>query len=289
MVVNITMPNTNNFTSDKELVYYAIADESITPDQADVKIVKHVEANGLNFLRFNACLQSFGQRNRNRRLWPSAPVRSMIESSQVQELIRHGTFVGESGHPVPAVGEVTASRIVTIDPERISHRITELQWKDGDRLLYGTVETLDDGPGSPGFKFMRHILQGLDPSFSLRSIVPQRRNPDGTVDVVGPGRLVSYDRVILPSHAEAYINTEIPIQNVHSAPELNTALEAYGIDLMERSEKVNRILDGLRPVMESATIDPTNGFMTVRTEDHNRIILAPEMKYRQEIANFFRN
>lgn len=274
-------------TNDRSLDYFAVVDEAIAPEENDTKIIKSVNQNGLNYVRFESYVQSFGRRNRNKRLWMGKVLKEMIQAEHVVEELNRGTLAGENGHPVPATGNVSLSRIVTIDPNNIAHRFLSFKWNADDTLLSAVVETLDDGVGGPGYKFMRHILQGLQPAFSLRSVVPQRKNPDGTIDVVGAGRFVTYDRVIGPSHKEAYINNDIPIKNVQTLPDLNTVLEGFTMDMIEHSEKIKRIIDHMEPIMESATVDVENATMSIKTGSGDRLIIAPEMKFRHAIADLF--
>ncbi len=275
----------DEFTEDSFMNYFAVIESAV--ENPDVKIEKQVNDpnTGLSFLRFTTCLQTFNQRNRNRRLWTSAIFKQMMVNAVITEMLLHG-FPGENGHPVPPTGECTIERLLTIDPNNISHKIVEMHWPS-DNSLYGTIETLDDGVGGPGYKFMRHILQGLDPAFSLRSLVPQRKNVDGTIDVTGPGRFITYDRVFVPSHAEAYIDKSFPVKNVVTLSKFQTVMESYVGFVMEKSEKVNRIIDGMNPVMESATLDK-NGILSVKTEGQH-IFICPENKYRQEIGSFMKS
>lgn len=271
--------------NDKFLDYYAVVEQ--TTDPSPVQILDFKECNGLNYLRFRAGLQTFGHRNRNRRLWQSSHIKAMLQSDHVPELLSRSGIPGESGHPVPAVGNVTMERILTIDPNNMSHVIKAFEWS-GDSKLYGIIETLDEGPGTPGYRFMRNILQKMDPSFSLRSIVPQRKNADGSTDVTGPGRFITYDRVILPSHSEAYIDKSVPIKNIITKSNFETAMESFGMDMIQRSEKVNRIIDNMYPAMESATVDK-NGIFSITTETNGKLFIAPEAKHRNEIRNIMKN
>ena len=265
---------------------YSIVIESQTEPNAGFRLIKEGKTeNGLSFLRFGTCLQTFGQRNRNRRLWLSKWMRIMLNSAEVQELLRNGGVPGENGHPVPDNGEVTMERILTIDPNNISHVIKEFKWVGEDRLD-GIVETLDDGNG-PGDRFKRHIMQGLPVSFSTRSVIPQRRNPDGTIDQTGPGRYVTSDRVFIPSHKEAYIDKNIPVKNICKQDHFETCMESFVSYIGERSNKVNRIIDGMDPVMESMTINK-NGIVSVKTNEGIALI-RPELKYRQEFADFMKS
>jgi len=275
----------NRDYTDKFLDYSVVIESQTEPNMGFRLIKEGKTENGLSFLRFGTCLQTFGQRNRNRRLWLSKWMRMMINSPEVQELLRNGGVPGENGHPVPDTGEVTMERILTIDPNNISHVIKEFKWMGEDRLD-GIVETLDDGNG-PGDKFKRHIMQGLPVSFSTRSVIPQRRNPDGTIDQTGPGRYVTSDRVFIPSHKEAYIDKSIPVKNICKQDHFETCMESFVSYIAERSDKVNRIIDGMDPVMESMTMDK-NGIVSVKTNEGIALI-RPELKYRQEFADFMKS
>lgn len=270
---------------DRYLDYYIVVEQDSGPSPEDFKLLKVADTNGLNFLRFRTCLQTFGKRNLNGRLWHGQHLKAMIQDPGVQRYLIRG-FPGENGHPVPAVGQVTLERIFTIDPNNTSHKILEFQWEN-DNKLCGIIETLDEGVGSPGYRFMRNILQKMDPCFSLRSVVPQRKNPDGTIDVTGPGRLVTFDRVHGPSHEEAFIDKSIQIKEIITKPHFETVMESFSNFVMDRSDKVNRIVDGMQPAMESVSIEK-NGTIGVNTKE-GRIFIAPEQKFRAEYNDFIKN
>ena len=268
--------------NDNYLDYFVVMEQT-SPENSKINIISDGSKDGLNFVRFSTCLQSFRGRNRNRRLWKAEQIRAMANDRPVQELIEKGSFVGEAGHPVPMDGKVTIERILTIDPLRCSHRIISLSWPSNDEI-HGIVETLDEGPGSPGDRFRRNILQGVCPAFSLRSLVPQRKNADGSIDVLGPGRLVTYDRVYLPSHEEAYMDVNIPVQQIITKSKFETVMESYCNFVTSHSDKVRRVVDELEPAMESACIDEKMGMISIPTVE-GRIFVAPEMKYRKDIQS----
>lgn len=275
----------NRFMDDNYLDYSIVIESNTEPNQGFEMISEGKTENGLSYLRFKSCLQTFGNRNRNRRLWLSRFMKPMINAPEVQELIHNGGVPGEAGHPVPPTGNVTMERILTIDPNNISHVIKEFIWST-DNKLDGIIETIDDGNG-PGDKFKRQIMQGLPVSFSTRSVIPQRKNMDGTIDQTGPGRYVTSDRVFIPSHKEAYIDKSIPVKNVCKKDHFETVMESYVSYVVDRSEKVNRIIDDMSPALESATLDK-NGILSVKTEQGTAFIY-PENKYRREFADLMRN
>lgn len=274
------MPIPSGMYNDAYQNYYIVM-EQVSPEDNKIEIIADGKKDGLEFLRFSTCLQAFRGLNRNRRDWKAQHIRTMANDKPVQELLAKRSFVGEAGHPVPMDGKVTIERILTIDPLRCSHRIIELSWPS-ETELHGVVETLDEGPGTPGYRFYKNIQQGIIPAFSLRSLVPQRKNADGTITVIGPGRMVCYDRVYLPSHEEAYMDVDIPVKQVVSKPQFETVMESYCDFVTSHSDKVRSIVDSMEPAMESASIDTKAGMISVPVRG-GHVFIAPETKYRKDI------
>ena len=246
------------------LNYYAVCEETV-PEEVRAKnfqIISDGRSDGLHFLRFRACLQSFGKRNRNTRLWTSPIMKAMLSATHVPELLNAGGIPGENGHPIPATGKVTMERIVTIDPNNLSHLVKSMEWSSTN-----------------------NILQGMIPSFSLRSLVPQKKNMDGTIDVTGPGRFITYDRVILPSHEEAYMDQSVPVKNIVTQNKFDTCMESFPDLILNSSEKAQRIVEGLQPVYETASVDPS-GVLSIKTEKAGRLLIPTESKFRRDIQDF---
>jgi len=275
---------------DNGINYYGVI-ERTSPEDKKIEIIKNGKSKkGLSFLRFRACLQSFtpGQRNANGRLWQSAHMKIMLSNPMLLlTMKKNGGIPGENGHPVPPTAKPTIERVLTIDPNNMSHLIKSFQWEDNDKLLFGIIDTIDEGPGTPGYKFMRNILQGMEPSFSARTVVPQRKNPDGTTDVLGPGRYVTTDRVIGPSHIEAYRDVSIPIKEVHTATELDVLMESYAGYVFNTSKNVANVVGDMEPVMESFTMNE-NGMFGVTTKNEGTIFIPTEKQFRDEISDFMR-
>ena len=266
---------------------YSVVIEQTSPEDNEVKILETHNSKGLNYLRFETILQAFvEERNRNRRKWVPKYVKEAINGVEFMELINNGGLPGENGHPVPKTGQVTLERIATIDPNNISHVIKKAWFTDGDRILRGVIETVDDDNG-PGRKFMKNILQGLPTSFSNRAIIPQRKNVDGTIDQTGVGRIITFDRVFLPSHKEAYRDINIPIVNVIKSPEdMKIATECCSY-IIDKSSNVRNVLDNMDPALESAYIDKKGRF-NVKTDD-GLAIIPIEQKLVREISSYMMN
>ena len=275
----------NTMTLDNYLDYSVVIESNTEPNEGFELLKEGKNGNVLSFLRFKTCLQTFGNRNRNKRLWFGKWMKMMIDAPEVQELINNGGIPGEAGHPVPPSGQVTMERILTIDPNNISHVVKSIEWI-GEDQMNGIIETIDDGNG-PGNRFMRNIMQGLPTSFSTRSVIPQRRNPDGTIDQTGPGRYVTSDRVFVPSHKKAYIDMNIPVKNICKKSDFVTAMESFVSYTVNHSDKIGRITDGMHPAMEMAGID-RYGCIIIPT-DEGIAGIYPELKYRKEFADFMRS
>ena len=183
------------------------------------KIIETVNEPNMFYVRFRTCLQSFDCFNRNKRNYNLRPMMEAVKADHIQELLYKGTWCGENGHP----DSTDIKRILSIDMTKICHRIIDLEFQGN--LLYGTIETLNDDAW--GKQFTKHILQGLHPSFSLRALAAITKLGDGRGIIKTKPHIVTYDRVILPSHREAYMDNSKPITLVQSATESATIQESY--------------------------------------------------------------
>jgi hypothetical protein len=284
---------------DKKYEYYAVMEES-TPADAKAEILKEQKSsNGeISFLRFRQCLQSFGQRNRNKRLWQASHIRDSLKHPWVvQHLEQKGGLPGENGHPSAESGELSMERLCKIDPNNICLLLKSYSFENNDKLLFGVVETIDDGNG-PGNRLMRNILQGMQPAVSCRTLVPQKKNPDGTIDVMGPGRLICYDRVFTPSHEEAFMDVKAGVTAVTTTLPKKTKVvsetPAYECALKElkdysfKSDTTKFILDGLDVCMEDAFIDNLEFLSVPTNEGHVFIPLRQDDQIARHLDAFMR-
>lgn len=268
--------------------FHAVIESNVAVDDASRKfeVLSEGKFNAeTSFYRYKAALMAAdGKPNRNGRMWPQKFVDAMIKAPHITEMMDFaGGLPGENGHPIPPTGQVSMERIVTIDPNNVAILIKKWWW-EGD-LLVGIVDTLNEGPGSPGYRLMRDIAQGVIPAHSARTLVPQRRNADGTISVTAPGRFVTVDRVYGPSCKEAYRSVDIPVKNIVKKSEFDSAMENFTSYALEHSEAVKHVLDKMAPVMETAAIDK-NGTFSIATEDCGHIFIPTERNLRNEIASF---
>ena len=196
---------------------YIVMESAMEPMKP--KIIETVNEPNMFYVRFRTCLQSFDCFNRNKRNYNLRPMMEAVKADHIQELLYKGTWCGENGHP----DSTDIKRILSIDMTKICHRIIDLEFQGN--LLYGTIETLNDDAW--GKQFTKHILQGLHPSFSLRALAAITKLGDGRGIIKTKPHIVTYDRVILPSHREAYMDNSKPITLVQSATESATIQEFY--------------------------------------------------------------
>ena len=200
-----------------EVIAHVIMEQTAEPCAVNVR---DYNKNGMTYVIFETVFQSFGVKNRNKRIYDGDAVMASWNAPHIQELIRKKSFVSEYGHPL----DQSMHRITQIDPARICGRINSY-YRSGN-LLKGEFETFDDG--ACGTMLTRRILQGLEPAFSVRMLAKLSRTQDGTMLMNQPGHLVTADCVILPSHCEAYRDESKNMNVVHKA-----ITESAGADITE--------------------------------------------------------
>lgn len=176
-----------------------------TSEPARVTNLEVFDKNSLFYLRFDTNLQDFNIQNRNKRIYTDKAMIPSLNAEHIIELENKKSWFGEAGHPMTD----DIKRILTIDPKLISHKIvSHTATKAG---CYGTIETLDSEYGRD---MTKHILQGMEPAFSLRALAPLVKKPNGSAVVESKAHIVTYDWVILPSHKSAYRDESKPIEKV---------------------------------------------------------------------------
>lgn len=176
------------------------------------------------FLIFDAVLQSFGVKNRNRREYDAANVMDRIEhDDQIQSMLRQNSWIGEIDHPAPEFKdqELTVQRIANPDPKKSSHFIRRPHLNGN--LLEATIQT--DSSNENGMNMAIKIVDGkIIPCFSAR-VLGSLQNRGGR-PVVWVRKLVCYDWVLYPSHPEAMAKINQPLMESVSDSERAIAEEA---------------------------------------------------------------
>lgn len=161
------------------------------------------------YLIFDAVLHSFGVMNRNHRSYDQKNIWDCIQHDDyIQSMLRQNSWIGEIDHPSAKMKgeELTIARISNPDMERSSHYIRKPRMEGN--LLIGTIQT--DSSTDAGMNMAIKIVDGkIIPCFSAR-VLGALTNVNGR-PVVNVKKLVTYDWVLYPSHAEAQARINQPI------------------------------------------------------------------------------
>lgn len=171
---------------------YVIIETNTISDNADVMPTKIIKtANGRAVA--DGCLQEANMKNRNGRWYDSRDLFPQLVAPRQLELLSTGNMRGENGHPLSK----DLVRQQTIDPNNCSVVYTKF-WTDGDFVMGRYFGTFND----KGEEFDKELRAGFLPSFSLRAL-GTIKNTNRGAQVKGI-KLITYDRVIYPSHDKAY-------------------------------------------------------------------------------------
>lgn len=154
-----------------------------------------------------ACLQDLDVINRNRRIYALADMKPEIEGPRIQELIKAKSFLGECGHPLSD----DLVRQQTIDPKLVCVRFNKI-WVEGN-LVKAIYQGTDNAYGD---EVDTELRNGVKHAFSLRAL-GSIENIDGKAYVKNI-KVITYDRVIYPSHKRAYTEKIISEAAIDGTP-----------------------------------------------------------------------
>lgn len=160
----------------------------ITEDYDDINVI--TEGTGSAKKQFiSGIFMQAEQKNKNKRIYPK-PILENAVSDYVKDFVNTNRAGGELNHPAgPAV-----------NPERISHRITELVWEGND--VFGKAIILN----TPMGKIVQGLLEGeikLGVSSRGMGTIESR---GGNNYVKNDYRLATVDIVHDPSASSAFVN-----------------------------------------------------------------------------------
>lgn len=170
---------------------YVVIETATT--SSDIMPAKILEKRPDGRVMAEGVLQEANMKNRNGRFYDSRDLFPELVAPRQLELLQTGNMRGENGHPLSK----DLIRQQTIDPNNCVCIYTKF-WTDGDFVVgnfFGTFNQL-------GEEFNKELLAGMSPSFSLRALGTIRNTGRGA-EVKGI-KLITYDRVIYPSHDKAY-------------------------------------------------------------------------------------
>ena len=193
-----------------------ILDEAHEP--YDSKVVSTTEGKVIA----EGILQDADNQNRNSRLYHAADLAAEIKAPRQVELLKTGNMKGENGHP--QCKDLTRQQ--TIDPDLVCVKYLDI-WMEGKLVKARFTGTNNQR----GRDFVSDLLDGEKPSFSLRAL-GSIENKGGKAYVENL-KVVTWDRVIYPSHACAYTTKLV-----------NESASFESIDMSKVSANRKEILEG---------------------------------------------
>ena len=170
---------------------YVIIETATT--SSDIMPAKVIEKRPDGRVLAEGVLQEANMKNRNGRYYDSRDLFPELVAPRQLELLSTGNMRGENGHPLSK----DLVRQQTIDLTMCVCIYTKF-WTDGDFVMgrfFGTYNNY-------GEEFDKELRNGISPSFSLRALGTIRNTGRGA-EVKGI-KIITYDRVIYPSHDKAY-------------------------------------------------------------------------------------
>lgn len=170
---------------------YVIIETSLLPDigNSEFKIV----GSGDDRVIGEGVLQEANMKNRNGRFYDSRDLFPQLTCPRTLELLSTGNMKAENGHPLSK----DLVRQQTIDPNNTVAVFLKF-WTDGDFVKGQFVGDENE----KGAAFDRELRKGRKPSWSLRALGNIQNTRRGAE--VKNIKIITYDRVIYPSHDKAY-------------------------------------------------------------------------------------
>lgn len=138
-------------------------------------------------------IQTAEEENRNGRCYLHHDLLREINCARTKELLSTGNMCAENGHPM----DTSMIRQQTVDPNNTVARFLKI-WMDGNNVMAHFKGTNND----KGEEFDQDLREGIKPSWSLRAL-GSLNNVRGR-NIVENLRVITWDRVIYPSHPHAY-------------------------------------------------------------------------------------
>lgn len=188
-------------------------------------------------------IQTLGDENRNGRIYEIKDMKPEVEGDRIQkELIPTGNMRGHDGHPSST--ELSIQSV--INPLLCSVKYKKI-WIEGNEIHANFCGTNNEH----GRAFNADLMDGDKPSFSLRALGSVDRERNGKCYVRNI-RIITWDRVIFPSHKRAYMQGLVTSKN--EAAVLESA--GYNNDAYEMTNGKRALTEGVViPVINQQVVD----------------------------------
>lgn len=188
-------------------------------------------------------IQTLGDENRNGRIYEIKDMKPEVEGDRIQkELIPTGNMRGHDGHPSST--ELSIQSV--INPLLCSVKYKKI-WIEGNEIHANFCGTNNEH----GRAFNADLMDGDKPSFSLRALGSVDRERNGKCYVRNI-RIITWDRVIFPSHKRAYMQGLITSKNEAAVLEST----GYNNDAYEMTNGRRALTEGVViPIINQQVVD----------------------------------
>ena len=170
---------------------YVIIETATTSEEYQPRII--FDNKGARRVVAECILQEANEKNRNGRFYDSKELFPQLTAPRTVELLKNGELRAENGHPLSK----DIVRQSQIDPNNTVAIFLKL-WTEGNFIKAHVRGTNNE----KGEEFNADLLDGLKPAWSLRALGSIQNTARGA-EVKGL-KLITWDRVIYPSHPRAY-------------------------------------------------------------------------------------
>lgn len=230
-------------------------------------------------------IQTAEEENRNGRCYLHNDLLREINCARTKELLSTGNMLSENGHPMDSA----MIRQQTIDPNNTVARFLKI-WMDGNNVMAhfkGTNNAL-------GEEFDQDLREGVLPSWSLRALgsleTIKGRN------VVQNLKVITWDRVIYPSHPHAYTTKLVtesagfankPIESMNKngllIPITNASVLSY---IKNESANIRSLINQIDFLYESATVINNGSQVRLVAKTGDIFVVNLENHIANEIQNY---
>lgn len=157
-----------------------------------------------------------------------------------------------------------------IDQNNISHIITSVEW-EGNHLM-ATIETANTRAGRDMAGLIR---QGSRVGFSMRGVSKNVKRQGQYQVIESPLYIVTYDFVIVPSHADSYMRNIIS-----ESAEVNDILSESSItefDIKDMVKEISKTSQEVQVMAESAGMDLDTTNSLVKDQINAKSFLESQM------------
>ena len=253
--------------------------ESAPIEAPDAKVISE---NGKRVIG-EGIIQTAEEENRNGRCYLHQDLLREIQCPRTKELLETGNMLSENGHPM----DTSMIRQQTIDPNNTVARFLKI-WMDGNNVMAHFKGTNN----SKGEEFDQDLREGIKPSWSLRAL-GSLNNIRGR-NIVENLRVITWDRVIYPSHPHAYttklvtesaaFENDINRINNHGMliPITNDSVLSY---IKSESANIKSLISQIDFMYESASIINGNKIQLV-AKNGDMFVVNLETHISNELQNY---